>query len=257
MSSQLASTQHDGSLGPQKRQMLADGVYETLMSFLMSGTLAPGDPVSIDVFARELEVSPTPVREALARIEATGLVVREPHRGYRVAPLISPEDFRDLTEARLLLEPYNTAAACNRRSNELLDELSNALAEMRAAPTGPTYREFRVFLAADARFHEIIGRYAGNHFLAEATARFEAHQHRFRLFGNAGVTDATLAIHEHEGVFNAIRRGAVDKAREAMRRHIENVFQRAIDDQRLSVSSDSILGLPLSRSEERGASEGV
>ncbi len=72
--------------GRQKRQVLVDGVYDTLVAFLMSGTLAPGDPVGIDSLSRSLEVSPTPIREALARIEATGLVVREPLRGYRVAP---------------------------------------------------------------------------------------------------------------------------------------------------------------------------
>ncbi len=218
---------HDHRPGPQKRQVLVDGVYDTLLTFLMSGTLAPGVPFKIDWLSRNLEVSPTPIREALARIEATGLVVREPLRGYRVAPRMSSEEFRELMEARLLIEPYSAAAACERRSQELLDGLSDELAQMRAAPTGPGYQEFRAFLKADAAFHKLIASHSGNHFLDEAFDRLGAHFHRFRFFGDAGVTDAALAVQEHEAVLAAIMRGAAGEARKAMKRHIQAVLQRA------------------------------
>jgi len=212
---------------PQKRQVLVDGVYETLTTYLLSGTLAPGDPVSIDSLSRDLEVSPTPIREALARIEAAGLVVREPLRGYRVAPQISPSDFRQLMAARLLIEPYNAAAACAYPGPELLEGLREALALMRAAPTGPTYREFREFLRADAQFHQVIAKYAGNHFLAEALERLGAHLHRFRLFGDEGVTDSELSVQEHEAVYAAIASGSAEAARKAMKHHLLGVQQRA------------------------------
>ena len=110
----------------------------------------------------------------------------------------------------------------------MLKELRKALVDLRAAPTGPTYREFRAYLDADTHFHEVIWKYAGNRFLAEATAHLAAQQHRFRLFGNEGVTDATTAIQEHEAVFQAIEEGSADKAREAMRRHVKGVLQRTI-----------------------------
>jgi DNA-binding GntR family transcriptional regulator len=215
----------------QKRQVLVDGVYDTLVTFLMSGTLLPGDPVGIDSLSRSLEVSPTPVREALARIEATGLVVREPLRGYRVAPRMSPKDLREIMEARILIEPYNAAAVCAHRSEELMGELSSALNQMRGAPTGPTYREFREFLWPDAHFHQIIAAHAGNHFLSEALSRLGAHLDRFHLFAGAGVSDAPQTILEHEAVFSAIEQGSSDKARKAMKRHLQGVLERAIREQ--------------------------
>jgi DNA-binding GntR family transcriptional regulator len=217
--------------GRQKRQVLVDGVYDTLLTFLMSGTLSPGAPVGIDSLSRSLEVSPTPIREALARIEATGLVVREPLRGYRVAPRMSAQDLKQIMEARLLIEPYNAAAACSHGHEGLLSELSAALLQMREAPTGPTYREFREFLWADAHFHEIIAAHAGNHFLAEALARLGAHLHRFRLFGGAGVSDASLTIEEHEAILAAMEQGAADRARKAMKRHLQGVLDRAMHEQ--------------------------
>jgi len=225
----LPATHHGPK--PQKRQVLVDGVYETLTAYLLSGTLAPGDPLSIDSLSRDLEVSPTPIREALARIEAAGLVVREPLRGYWVAPLMAPSDFRDLMAARLLIEPYNAAAACAYAGPELLPELEKALAQMRAARTGPAYQEFREFLRADALFHQAITKYAGNHFLAEALERLGAHLHRFRLFGNNGVTDAGLAIEEHDAVYAAIAEGSAEGARKAMKSHLLGVQTRAMRGQ--------------------------
>ena len=228
MTSWPSNTPEEAHPRPQKRQVLVDGVHDALVAFLMSGRVAPGDPVGIDSLSRDFDVSPTPIREALARIEATGLIVREPLRGYRVAPVMSADEFRQLTEARLLIEPHNAAAACRRRSDQMRSELTQALAQMKKAPAGPTYQEFRLYLEADADFHGIISKYAGNHFLTEALTRLGAHQHRFRLFGNGGVTDAPLAIQEHEAILAAIEAGSSDQARRAMKRHIQNVFQRAI-----------------------------
>jgi DNA-binding GntR family transcriptional regulator len=75
-----------------KRQVLGDGVFDAITEMLFSQTFASGDRISVDALARELGVSPTPVREALARIESTGLVVREPMRGYLAAPRMSPDE---------------------------------------------------------------------------------------------------------------------------------------------------------------------
>jgi DNA-binding GntR family transcriptional regulator len=213
--------------------VLVDGVYDTLLSFLMSGTLAPGDPIGIEWLSRSLEVSPTPIREALARIEGTGLIVREPLRGYRVGPRMSPKEFSDLMEARLLIEPYSAAAACRHRDDALLEELSGILAEMRAAPTGPGYQEFRTFLRADAQFHKTIAAHSGNHYINEAFDRLGAHLHRFRLFGGAGVTDAVMAVQEHEAILSSIAQRSASGARKAMAYHIRAVLQRAVQEQQL------------------------
>ena len=112
-----------------------------------------------------------------------------------------------------------------------MSELATALEQLKEARTGPTYREFREFLWADAHFHQIIAAHAGNHFLAEALARLGAHLHRFRLFGGSGVTDAPMTIEEHGAVFLAIEQGSADKARKAMKRHLQGVLDRATHEQ--------------------------
>jgi biotin operon repressor len=103
--------------------VLADHVYETLMTSLVDGRLAAGESLNIGALSRELEMSQTPIREALARLESTGLVVREALRGYRVAPLFSPEELAELMEARIALEPHLARMAGVAGSGELVTEL--------------------------------------------------------------------------------------------------------------------------------------
>jgi DNA-binding GntR family transcriptional regulator len=100
----------------QRRQMLADDVYEAIKTMLMDHVIQPGARISIDGLAREFQVSSTPVREALARLESEGLADKEPLKGYRATPLLTLEEFDDLYQFRRLLEPWAA-----RRAAELID----------------------------------------------------------------------------------------------------------------------------------------
>src|SRR3954453_21077972 len=79
-----------------ERQPLTDDVHDVLVDMLMNHTLAPGSRLNIDAVARMLGVSPTPVREALSRLDAEGLVIKDPRRAYLVAPLISLDSLHSL-----------------------------------------------------------------------------------------------------------------------------------------------------------------
>lgn len=212
------------------RQVLADHVYAELLESLMDGRLAPGAVVSIDGTARELDVSPTPVREALARLEHTGMVRRVALKGYRVAPVFTQEDFAELMEARLAIEPVNARLACARIDQRGLDELTEAVADLKSAPRGPSFAEFKDYLEADERFHQLIARQTGNQFMEAAYSSLGGQVQRFRLFGGVGITDAEHAIAEHQAVLDAVAAGDPDKAEAAMAEHIRKVRSRAIAD---------------------------
>ncbi|MFC7740084.1 GntR family transcriptional regulator [Nocardiopsis composta] len=68
------------------RRPLADQMYDVLLAQFMEGKRKAGEPLNIGALSRELDVSQTPLREALARLEHTGLVRREALKGYRVSP---------------------------------------------------------------------------------------------------------------------------------------------------------------------------
>jgi DNA-binding GntR family transcriptional regulator len=212
------------------REVLADHVYAELLASLMDGRLAPGAVVSIDGTARELDVSPTPVREALARLEHTGMVRRVALKGYRVAPVFTQEDFAELMEARLAIEPVNARLACERINQGGLAELEQAVEDLKSAPRGPSFAEFKDYLEADERFHQLIARQTGNQFMEAAYAALGGQVQRFRLFGGVGITDADHAIAEHQAVLDAVSTGDPDKAAAAMADHIRKVRSRAIAD---------------------------
>lgn len=219
-------------LGAVTRQVLGDGVYGALLDVLMDGSLKPGSRLSVDALARQLGVSQTPVREALARIEVSGLVVREPMRGYAVAPRMTADELAQLMEARLVVEPHNAALACRRDAAGTADELQQALDAMVAAPVGPGFHGFLPYLKADAEFHEVIGRHCGNKFLFDAWEHFGSHVRRFSVFGDRGVSDSDRAISEHAAILDAFRAGTPDEAAAAMRRHLEGVRDRTMLDLR-------------------------
>src|SRR5919106_3594005 len=97
----LPVTPGSRTLRPDGR--LVDDVHEAIKARIMDHAIAPGARVSIDGLARELGVSPTPVREALARLESAQLVVKEPLRGYPTTPLLTADQLADLYRFRLLI----------------------------------------------------------------------------------------------------------------------------------------------------------
>ncbi len=212
------------------RQVLTDHVYDTLLEMLMDGRFQPSEALSIDGLARELDVSATPVREAFARLEVTGLVIRAALRGYRVAPLPSTAELTELMDARLIIEPVNALRACERATPGLIEELERSIAELRAAPRGPEFATYREYWQADMRFHELIAEGAGNRFLLMAHNCLGGSVQRFRLFTGLGVTDAEYAIEEHATILDAFRARSPEEARQAMINHLHGVKNRGFQD---------------------------
>ena len=213
------------------RGRLADEVYDTLLGQLMSLRIEPGSRVTIDALARELRVSQTPIRDALNRMEADGLVVRVPHAGYRIPPQITRERFEDMVEIRLLLEPAAARHAAERASSEQVSGLRRMLDDMAELVEGDRHVAYGAFGLRDAAFHDLVADSAGNQVVREALARLHTHVHLFRLLYDAEVT--FLAMGEHEEVLGAIAARDPDAAAYAMRRHIllsRDRFRRLFDE---------------------------
>lgn len=214
------------------RVALSDEVYEIMLEKLVDGTVAADSVLNIDALARELGVSGTPVREALARLESTGLVQRAAHRGYRVAPVFSGDELAKLMDARFVLEPVMTELMTPRCTPELLDTLSRSIDDLRTAPRGATFAGFAAYWRADEAFHQCITQNCGNEFLVRAYQALGGQIQRFRLFEGLGVTDAESAVAEHTAVLTAIGDDDPAAARDAMAAHIAGVRERALADRR-------------------------
>lgn len=197
---------------------LADEVYDTLLTQLMSLRIEPDSRVTIDALVRELGVSQTPIRDALNRMEADGLVVRVPHAGYRIPPQITRQRFEDMVEFRLLLEPAAARRAAEHASEEQVRELRQVLDEMAGLVAGEGHQAYGAFGLRDAAFHDLLAQSAGNQVVREALARLHTHVHLFRLNYDSQVT--SLASGEHDEILAAVAARDPDAAAYAMRQHI-------------------------------------
>jgi len=208
-----------------RRQPLADDVHDVLVDMLMNHTFDPGARLNIDSLARSLGVSPTPIREALARMEAEGLVVKEPRRSYTVADLIGLDDLRALIDLRLLIEPAAAADAARRASGEEAAALQAFARSGGAGHHDATAN--RLDMIYDATFHDTVARLSGNPWLRESLARLRSHLHMYRLYHHGGQAAATKP--EHVAIARAVAAGDPDAAAAAMRAHLTTAMQR-IDD---------------------------
>jgi DNA-binding GntR family transcriptional regulator len=181
---QRAPQRHSRATSRRYRQEgQSPGPVKTL---LRDHDLEPGSKLSIDGLARELDVSQTPIREALARGESAGLVVRRPNAGYLVAPLLDPAALDDLYDVRLLLEPACAARAAQHATRTEMAAMRHTLDRM--VPTeGDTYEAYRVFAEQDAAFHNAIAEASRSTLIADTLRRFRAHTHAYRLYFRHGI----------------------------------------------------------------------
>lgn len=209
------------------RHSLATEVYETVFGQLMSLKIAPGSRITVDNLARELRVSQTPIREALSRLEAEGLVRKTHLVGYSAAPQVTAKQFADLYELRLLLEPDAARRAVARLDEESVAELAEAAGVMgRRAKTGDERARYSQFARQDAVFHDMIMKVAGNELIRDTLAHQHVHFHIFRLMFHSRVTEEALS--EHEAIIGAFEARDAVGAEKAMRIHIERSRDRLL-----------------------------
>lgn len=172
---------------------------------------------------REFGVSQTPIREALARLEDTGLVIREALKGYQVAPDLSERNISKMMDARLILEPALPHLAARRIAPEFLAELlvtvegldqSVELADMKP-------EDFRQYWASDDRFDSLIVSQSGNPFLESA---YGALGGRFSVSGcSPSWATAGLNLPLRSGeIYDALVNANAEAAAERMRAHVQN-----------------------------------
>jgi DNA-binding GntR family transcriptional regulator len=207
-----------------QRQMLTDTVYEDVRRRLVEHDIAPGGKVNINALAQELDVSPTPVREALARLESDGLLVRRSLAGYAAAPLLGAAEFDELFEMRMLLEPAAVAKAADRIGPAELEALAEDLAAMRDVHDLSSRQTRQRFLDHDAHFHDRIAQACGSTLMRQMLDRLHAHAHLYRLHFQEDLAAETCR--EHARILEALRDHDSDTAEAAMRSHLRRSRQR-------------------------------
>jgi DNA-binding GntR family transcriptional regulator len=207
-------------------KMLADEVYEILRNALISGRIQPGERLNLDQLARELHVSNTPVRQALARLEADRLVTRQHNRGFAASALLDRKAIMMSYEFRLLIEPPTAARAAGRRADGHIERLRQIcdLGQARDLATGPDTVE-ELLAERDIAFHTAVAVAAGNTTVVEHLGT-ELRRNCVYLptYLHADPDENTWS--EHARVMEAVIAGDKQAAAAAMRTHLLNGMRR-------------------------------
>lgn len=215
------------SLSPIERQpSLADVVYRSLRTAILRGQMKPRERISGASVAEELGVSPTPVREALSRLEQDMLVERERHRGVFVTG-VTEKDIHEMYELRMLLEGWAIGRAVLRRDPEIIRDLEQ-IVEGSAARTGRGERAG--YAQDDLQFHTTLVESAGNKWMTRVANWINDNSFRVRfvLVDKIPHTHNEESLSEHQTMLRCIRRGDVTEAQRAMETHLQKAAIRTV-----------------------------
>lgn len=189
---------------PVSRQALAE-----LRRTILTGAIAPGTKLVVRPLAEELGLSPTPVKAALAALEAEGLVRAVPNRGYFVQTF-DQAAIREISAFRGALDRLAAELAAQAPGHAALaKELRGNLTAQRAAVRRSDHQ---AYADLNHEFHQKVWEAAGNRRLAEAANNLAG---QVRLLVNSSVTGAgrpTQSIKEHQGIVDALRDGDAERA---------------------------------------------
>ena len=208
------------------RSLMGDDIYDLLLSKIVSREFAPGVRLSVDGIARELSVSQTPIRQAMSRLCAQGLVVNRRNAGFFAAPLPSKDVFLASLEFRLITEPAAAALCARNASDRDIETLGDLLQQMHGASSGGP-ESYGHFSALDLKFHDKIAEASGNPFLQQSLLDLRQKMVVFRMSFAPNLRYDLQD--EHVRLFAAIEARDEEAARAVMHEHIAENIRRVIE----------------------------
>ncbi len=211
-----ASPSIETAASPVEPELLSAGVVHRLELEILKGQRKPGDRLDERQLADHFGVSRTPVREALQRLAASGLVVSRGRQGLQVAQL-SLADLLDAFSVAAEMEALASAQASRRIRPDQRDRLEAA---HQACSSAAEVRDVDRFYEANLEFHETIATASHNRVLGEELRRLTVKISPYRRTITFQPGRMESSIPEHEQIMQAIFRGDPVQASQVMRSHV-------------------------------------
>jgi DNA-binding GntR family transcriptional regulator len=232
----MSSTENIESSKP-----LGQVAYDTLRSMILSGDVRPGERLGERELARRIQVSRTPLREALARLERDGLAVSKPGLGY-FAPEFDPKVVQELYEFRDILEVSASRLAARRITEAGVRELKGIMEELAAFERKKklSVDELHEEVHLGLRIHEVIARESGNELISGALYQL---YDRLRLLTWIDVLwfdTWSLTRQEHRDLVAAVIARKPNQAAKVAQRHVKRSKDDALHVVRAQHAGDPV-----------------
>jgi DNA-binding GntR family transcriptional regulator len=212
---------------PAKLPRFREAAYQAIKDAILSGTIGPHHPLVEEQLAALLEISRTPVREALAILEHEGLIAPRSGRGLYVAP-VSREAFVEMFVANEAVEPFLVRRAALRATPIQLVALQDAISRARTACEA---HDTALFLRASRDFHRLVGESAGNQALTRFVVQNEERADMYLLSVGANVNPRNMqtSTDEHVAILGEMVRRDPEAAARLTIYHAQSLRQRLAD----------------------------
>ena len=198
---------------------LQNNIYNKIKKSIIYGELSPGEKLSENELAENLNSSRTPIREAFRQLQMEGYVTVSPNKGAYVSKL-PPEEIESVYDVIGLLEGYAAKLASAKIQNAELNSLIKLKKKLFFYASKKRYRDY---IEENSEFHRLITQISGNPVLTRTITELRSRVYRYRL------TSVTIPGYlgkyasDHEKIINALKRKDPVRARKYMENHVSFV----------------------------------
>ncbi len=212
----------------QRNQSLQEQAYQALRTAILSGELAPGQRLVETQLAKKLQVSRTPIREAIRLLQHENLATIDPNGILRVAT-ISMTDAVHLYDCRIALEQLSVIGACQNATESQLQDLEVMVKQaeklVKSKPSQLT--TFRL-LDLDYRFHRLLAQSSGNPWLVSLLDQVFDKMQLLRIQTTKNNPDVLEIRTEHRLIYEPVRSRNPEAAVQAIKKHLTASKERVI-----------------------------
>ena len=202
---------------PPERQRLADRVYRQVLDAVVGGFLPPGGRIVQERLAAEINVSRTPVREALLQLEREGILARSGSGGFAVRS-ITEREVREVYETREAIEGHAARLVAEHQDPEALDRIAAVIEKEESLTNGDVEEYFH----ANRRIHRSVLENAGNEILLRLFDRLWNRGASLHIFSAIESDDLDATLRGHDALVGAMRNHSPTEASDAMIMHIRS-----------------------------------
>ena len=201
--------------------LIREQVYSRIKQEILTGNISPGSQVLEGRLAKQINVSRTPVREALHVLEMEGFLESFPRVGYRVRK-ISYQEGMEIFEIRAVLEPLAARKAIESKDQDYLDALEQNLIQTEVAANQD---ELAAFLQYDTEFEEIFVKSSGMQTLLSVWGGLRQKLSIYRMHAHNALDARYKSLEGHRHIFERLKTRDSDGVERAIRDHLEDSKQ--------------------------------
>ena len=214
----------------QRNKSLYEQTYQALRASILSGELLPGERLVETQLAEQLQVSRTPIREAIRQLQRDNLVTSDSNGGLRVTT-ISIVDVAQLYDCRIALEQLSVQEACQHATSEQLQSLEALVIQAEKwANSSPSKSHNAEMLDLDYRFHHLIAESSHNRWLIMLLEQVFDKMALLRTQTTYHNPTVLEIRNEHRQIFTSIAQRNTSQAVEAIRTHLVASKERVIQE---------------------------